>query len=473
VSTEWSYTPAGYVSSIVSKRGATTFDSHSYTHDSVGNILTHVRNGATDSYQYDEIYRLTQATVNGTLYKYWYDLAGNRTQNQVGGNLVTYEYDSVNQCVTINGVAVVNDDNGCLTGFGNETYTWDVRGRLTKLVKGGATYEFQYDPMGMRSGKKVAGAWTYFLLDGDSVVKEITGGASVYTTQGPLIDQPLARNGRYFSVNHLGSTTTLTDGAGVVVQSYSYGPFGETSQSTGEANPFQYAGRENDGATGLYYNRARYYRPEWGRFISPDPIGFAGGLNHYSYASNNPLSLTDPQGLSPTRSDEYTQLEAIRSSGGAGRGGGAGSLSGVPVGGSNLPVIRGPVAIRPYERPVTAIQLYYPPNNGFSGKPDTITLQPGTLIVRWGGTGGTYAAPAGTQPWQLSMPYNRLDPLTRLPIETAVTYQVVQPISGVLAGPAAPWFGQPGGGVQYLLPDRVGVLLRNGSLTPWRDLLGF
>jgi RHS repeat-associated protein len=191
---------------------------------------------------------------------------------------------------------VTNDDNGHLTAFTGETYTWDVRGRLTKLVKGAATYEYQYDPFGMRVGKKVAGAWTYFLLDGDSIVKEITGGSSVHTTQGPVIDQPLARNGRYFSVNHLGSTTTLTDGAGAVVQTYQYGPFGETSQSTGEANPIQYAGRENDG-TGLYYNRARYYRPEWGRFISPDPIGFAGGINHYSYTANNPLAGRDPSGM--------------------------------------------------------------------------------------------------------------------------------------------------------------------------------
>jgi RHS repeat-associated protein len=68
------------------------------------------------------------------------------------------------------------------------------------------------------------------------------------------------------------------------------------SQSTGEANPFQYAGRENDGATGLYYNRARYYRPEWGRFISPDPIGFAGGINHYTYAGGDPVNWVDLDG---------------------------------------------------------------------------------------------------------------------------------------------------------------------------------
>jgi RHS repeat-associated protein len=49
---------------------------------------------------------------------------------------------------------------------------------------------------------------------------------------------------------------------------------------------------------GLLYMRARYYDPEIGRFISKDPIGFAGGdLNLYAYVQNNPVSRIDPLGL--------------------------------------------------------------------------------------------------------------------------------------------------------------------------------
>jgi|GEM_PF-3860582 len=32
-----------------------------------------------------------------------------------------------------------------------------------------------------------------------------------------------------------------------------------------------------------YYMRQRYYDPTLGRFISQDPIGFAGALSLYSY----------------------------------------------------------------------------------------------------------------------------------------------------------------------------------------------
>jgi len=46
------------------------------------------------------------------------------------------------------------------------------------------------------------------------------------------------------------------------------------------------------------YYRARYYHPGLQRFISEDPIGFAGGdFNIYAYGRNNPMRFTDPLGL--------------------------------------------------------------------------------------------------------------------------------------------------------------------------------
>ncbi|MGH8437404.1 MAG: RHS repeat-associated core domain-containing protein, partial [Pseudomonas sp.] len=55
----------------------------------------------------------------------------------------------------------------------------------------------------------------------------------------------------------------------------------------------------NEDQTGLSHFRNRHYSAEHGRFLQEDPIGFAGGLNLYAYAGNDPASYTDPFGLNP------------------------------------------------------------------------------------------------------------------------------------------------------------------------------
>jgi RHS repeat-associated protein len=60
--------------------------------------------------------------------------------------------------------------------------------------------------------------------------------------------------------------------------------------------PLRMQGQYIDSATGLWYNRFRYYDPLVGRFTSPDPIKLLGGLNTYRYAPNA-FSWIDPHGL--------------------------------------------------------------------------------------------------------------------------------------------------------------------------------
>ena len=102
----------------------------------------------------------------------------------------------------------------------------------------------------------------------------------------------------------------LTDQRGEIAWSGKYQAWGlakekRTDSATREniRNPLRFQGQYFDTETGLHYNRYRYYDPQVGRFISKDPIGFAGGLNVYAYAPN-PVGWVDPFGLA--RNDTLT-----------------------------------------------------------------------------------------------------------------------------------------------------------------------
>ena len=70
---------------------------------------------------------------------------------------------------------------------------------------------------------------------------------------------------------------------------------------------YRYKGRRFDPETGFYYFRHRYYRPDWGRFITGDPLGsWADGNNHgniYSFVGSSPTVWGDPSGLVSIRQD--------------------------------------------------------------------------------------------------------------------------------------------------------------------------
>lgn len=61
--------------------------------------------------------------------------------------------------------------------------------------------------------------------------------------------------------------------------------------------PLRFQGQYFDVESGLHYNRHRYYDPEVGRYLTPDPVKLAGGLNQYQYTPN-PTGWVDPLGLS-------------------------------------------------------------------------------------------------------------------------------------------------------------------------------
>ncbi|MBD3331512.1 hypothetical protein GF356_01575, partial [candidate division GN15 bacterium] len=121
---------------------------------------------------------------------------------------------------------------------------------------------------------------------------------------GPGIDEPIcmidvndSNAVYYYHFDALGSVVALSDADGDTVQVYEYDVYGQVAASDpNHTNPFLFTGRRFDGDTGLYYYRARYYNPYIGRFLQTDPIGYADGMNCYTYCYNNPTIHIDPSG---------------------------------------------------------------------------------------------------------------------------------------------------------------------------------
>ena len=83
-------------------------------------------------------------------------------------------------------------------------------------------------------------------------------------------------------------------------------------------------------------------------------------------------------------------------------------------------------------------------------------LQPGTRIDRYGSDFGSFTSPEG-------IPYEMRAVAPGTDLKPYSVFEVVEPIN-VKAGEIAPWFDEPGGGIQYLLPDTVDELLDAGIL---------
>jgi RHS repeat-associated protein len=142
-----------------------------------------------------------------------------------------------------------------------------------------------------------------YLYDGDNSIEEMDNGGNVVAryARTKTLDEPLSelRSGAtsYYQQDGLGSVTSLSNSAGAVAETYTYDSYGKLTASTGTlVNPFQYTGREFDSETTLLFNRARYFDPSAGRFLSQDPIRYRGGVNFYAYTRNNPVVRTDPFG---------------------------------------------------------------------------------------------------------------------------------------------------------------------------------
>jgi hypothetical protein len=121
-----------------------------------------------------------------------------------------------------------------------------------------------------------------------------------------------------------------------------------------------------------------------------------------------------------------------------------------------------PIEYRSAPRSVTGVaddagRAAWPPNRGFDPISSEVTLPAGARVDRFGYPSGTFASPTGTPFGARGLPpaYQTTRPY--------YAYEVAEPLT-VRMGPARPWFGQPGWGVQYEFPESFADLLSRGVL---------
>jgi len=216
------------------------------------------------------------------------------------------------------------DAAGRLIADGERSYRWDAGGRLTEVREAGRTLaRYRYDARGLRIAKLADGIVTHFLHDGQRrLLAELDADGVVRRQYIHLADRPVvvldrADGGsahgparwrvRYLHLNHLGAPEVVTDERARPIWRAGYAPFGRRlgastprSRAAHDAQfdlPLRLPGQYEDRETGLHYNDHRYYDPDAGRYLGPDPLGLAAGPNPYAYAANDPLTRIDPSGL--------------------------------------------------------------------------------------------------------------------------------------------------------------------------------
>ncbi len=186
--------------------------------------------------------------------------------------------------------------------FDSTAYSYDALGRSTSVQHRSKkspvqTINYTYDT-------DVIDGTGQAIYKGFRTAREVLVGITsekqeyAYDSHGRLV-RTNYRNSHLDQFNY--DDTGWFDDGGILVSELDYKSFGgELSATLTTATQHRYTGREfvetaaNDSE--LYYYRARYYRPDLGRFITKDPLGMIDGTNQFIYVQNNPVIHRDPFG---------------------------------------------------------------------------------------------------------------------------------------------------------------------------------
>jgi RHS repeat-associated protein len=315
----YAYNPYGEFTGSSVRNGALNITS-SYARDNGGRVVSKAEavNGLTTEfdYVYDEAGRLQHVDRNGQPWAtYTYDSNGNRLSytGSLGMHEATY------------------DSQDRLLRYGPYDYAYSARGQLSERVEtaSGNTWSYSYDNLGnLISVSRPDGKSIGYLVDGANrrvgklvdgvlqrgflyrsqlqVVAELDASGSVrsrfvYGTQAHVPDMMIQGSTRYLLVkDQIGSVRFVVDAySGAIAQELNYDEFGNVVMDTNPGfQPFGFAGGLYDSDTGFVRFGARDYDPFTGRWTAKDPILFKGGdTNLYGYVLNDPINLTDPNGM--------------------------------------------------------------------------------------------------------------------------------------------------------------------------------
>ncbi len=341
--TGYSYDEAGNLTTLTYPGNKTV----SYTYDALNRLETVTIEwlGLTSTYHYDTAGRLTGFDhFNGTWTSYGYDNADRLTNLQTrksdastiatysfilddSGNRkevtqeepldpvlsaanITCTYNTEKNRLLSNGLSAFSyDDEGQLAASDDIEHTFDAAHRLVSST-GSVPCQYCYDGSSNRLKAIRNSITTKYIHDASgNLLAEADENNTIlrYYIYGKGLTAMVTSSGDlycyHFDAN--ANTIAMTDTGQNIVNAYAYTPFGliANEQETIIEQPFKFVGQYGvmTGPNGFYYIRARYYDPQVGRFISEDPIGFAGGdVNLYVYCLNNPVMFVDPLGLCGT-----------------------------------------------------------------------------------------------------------------------------------------------------------------------------
>jgi len=301
---------------------------YTYQRSPVGNLTTATEsNGRSVNWSYDGINRLTNQTISGAAsgnngsVSYGLDPVGNRLSELSSLTGVSSGSFSFNADDQLSSEAY--DQNGNVIAEGGKTFTYDSQNHLVSM--NGAAATFVYDALGNRVAKTVDGVTTHYLVDDlnptgfPQVVEELNGSGAVtrmYSYGWKRISENQVISNQwtpsFYIYDGRGDVRQLTNSAGAVTDSYEYDAFGHAFTVSGSTpNNYLYNGEQYDPDLALYYQRARYYNPASGRFVSqdlyPGELHNLKSLHRYQYTGADPVNYVDPDGMDEV---EVVDIEA-------------------------------------------------------------------------------------------------------------------------------------------------------------------